>query len=149
VQLWRVSRHRDLAGTGGLFVSGRWHTQGHLVTYAAEHQGTAQLEWLAHLEVTPDGFPRTVPFSEIDAPDDVSQTELSDDDLPAGWKSDQHITQSRGDEWLDSGRAALLFVPSALVPARNVLLNPSHPDSRRIRIVRSFDYPLDPRLLLF
>lgn len=147
MRLWRVSRHRDLTGVGGLLVAGRWHTQGHPVTYAAEHQGTAQLEWLAHLEVAADDFPRTIPFSELDVADGVSEAELRENDLPDGWRGDRRVTQRLGDEWLDSRSSALLFVPSLVVPARNALINPAHPDAGRIRVVRTFDYPLDSRLL--
>jgi RES domain-containing protein len=119
---------------------------GHPVLYAAEHQATAQLEWLAHLEVTLEDFPRTIPFSELELPDDVSRSEINDHDLPDGWRGAPRITQGLGDEWLKSRRSALMCVPSAIVPARNVLINPRHPNARRIAILRSFDYPLDPRL---
>ena len=147
MQLWRVSRHRDLNGTGGLTVSGRWHSLGHLVIYTSEHQGTAQLEWLAHLDVaSPADFPLTVPFSEILVDGAASRSEVRREDLPAEWESDEGITQRIGDDWLDSVRSLLLFVPSVLVPARNVLVNPLHSDAIRMRIVRSFDFPLDARL---
>ena len=147
MRLWRVSRHRDLTGVGGLYVSGRWHTRGRRIVYAADHQATAQLEWLAHLEVAPEDFPRTIPFTEIDAADDVRWDEVGEERLPAGWQRDAQITRALGDDWLQRGDTALLSVPSVFVPARNVLANPSHRDAARLRIVRAFDFPLDPRLM--
>ena len=116
------------------------------MTYASEHQATAELEWLVHLEATPDVFPRTIPFSEIDVPDDVATENVDEAALLAGWHGDVAQTQRIGDAWLESGRTALLFVPSAVVPARNVLLNPAHRDAGRIRVTRTFDFPLDSRL---
>ena len=148
MRVWRVSRHRDLTGIGGLYVAGRWHTRGHLITYAAEHPATAQLEWLAHLEITrPQDAPLTIPFSEIEVPDDLIWEELTEADLPTSWETNQMETQRLGDSWLDERRSAVMFVPSVLVPARNVLLSPRHPDAARIRMVRSFDHPFDTRLL--
>jgi len=41
--LWRVSRHRDLAGAGGLRAPGRWHERGLPVVYLAETP--AELYW--------------------------------------------------------------------------------------------------------
>ncbi|HZZ64722.1 MAG TPA: RES family NAD+ phosphorylase [Candidatus Baltobacteraceae bacterium] len=148
MRVWRVSRHRDLTGIGGLYVAGRWHTRGHLITYAGEHPATAQLEWLAHLDVTrPEDAPTTIPFCEIDLPDDLVRDELTETDLPPGWQTNQIETQRLGDSWLDAGKSAVIFVPSVLVPARNVLLNPQHPHAVRVRIVRSFDHPFDNRFL--
>ena len=54
-----------------------------------------------------------------------------------------------GDEWLRSGRSALLRVPSWIVPeSHNVLINPTHPDASSIKLgsIRSFAF--DKRLWL-
>jgi len=45
-------------------------------------------------------------------------------------------------------RSAVLALPSAISPAdTNFLLNPGHPDLKRIRIAAPIDYEFDPRLL--
>jgi RES domain-containing protein len=41
--LWRIGRHRDLSGLGGLEAAGRWHHVGHLPK-----------NWQTQLEVTRD-----------------------------------------------------------------------------------------------
>jgi RES domain-containing protein len=42
----------------------------------------------------------------------------------------------------------VLALPSAISPAdTNFLLNPEHPDFKRIRIATPIDYEFDPRLL--
>jgi RES domain-containing protein len=52
-----------------------------------------------------------------------------------------------GSEWLRSGRAAVLEVPSVLVPGEtNLLLNPAHVDFKRLRIARARAFSFDPRL---
>jgi RES domain-containing protein len=53
--------------------------------------------------------------------------------------------RSVGDNWIRSGETAALFVPSAAIPGEwNVLLNPAHPDFRRVKIQkpRPFDFDL-------
>jgi RES domain-containing protein len=90
-----------------LYVDGRWHTWGHLVTYAAEHPGTAQLEWLAHLEIMRiEDAPATIPFSEIDVPDDIASEEWTELNLPSEWPN-KTVTQDLGNAWLDGGASAV------------------------------------------
>ena len=51
------------------------------------------------------------------------------------------------DAWLDSARAPLLRVPSAIVPeSHNVLINPRHPESSTIRIASTRPFAFDRRL---
>jgi RES domain-containing protein len=55
--LWRISRHRELSGTGGLRASGRWHHAGHRIVYLAESPAGALLEVCAHTsahDIPPD-----------------------------------------------------------------------------------------------
>ena len=48
---------------------------------------------------------------------------------------------------ISARRTALLLVPCVIVPATmNVLINPVHPESNRIRIVEVYDQPIDSRL---
>jgi len=57
-------------------------------------------------------------------------------------------TMEVGDRWVERRSSAVLAVPSAITPDdRNFLLNPAHPDFRRIRIAPPIDYEFDPRLL--
>jgi RES domain-containing protein len=85
---------------------------------------------------------------KIEAPDDVQVEYVSVDDLPANWPEKIEVTRELGDRWLVKGSAALLGVPSAIVPETlNVLLNPTHEDARRIVIVRTGGHAIDPRLL--
>jgi RES domain-containing protein len=118
------------------------------VTYAGEHAATAQLEWLAHLNVSRlEDAPPKIPFSEIDVPDDLASREIEESNLPDDWRINLAVTQRLGDAWLDGRSTALLFVPSAIAPARNLLLNPTHPGAAQMRVLRAFDYPFDGRIL--
>jgi RES domain-containing protein len=58
------------------------------------------------------------------------------------------VTQQIGDEWLASGKALALAVPSAIVPEEsNYLLNPAHPAFGRLKFGRGMPFLLDPRLV--
>lgn len=143
MQIWRISNHADLSGRGGTMGDGRWHRKGVHITYCADHPSTALLEILVH--ATRVTVPDVYQLIEIDVPDDVS---ISDANLPAGWERNLGISQKVGMEFLASGEAALLRVPSVIMPkASNLLINPQHRASTRISIVETYRYPFDSRLL--
>ncbi len=146
--LWRVSNHPTLDGGGGLRASGRWHTRGRRVVYCAPNPAAALLEVLAHGEIDSEDIPVTFRYMEIEAPDSVTVETVDIGALGPGWQNNAGMTRRLGDQWLRSGRTALLRVPSVIVPATwNVLVNPQHPESAHIRIARVHDQPIDPRLL--
>lgn len=141
--LWRISQHADLAGVGGLYASGRWHTRGQLVVYLADHPASCLLEMLVQ-GARLDALPEAYQWLRVDAPD-PRVAEI--DDLPHQWRDDLAATRVRGDAWLRSRATILLRVPSVIVPASsNYLLNPAHPDARQCQITSSVRLPLDPRL---
>ena len=56
--------------------------------------------------------------------------------------------QAIGAEWARKRSAAVLMVPSAIVPAEsNYLLNPLHPDFRRIKVGKPSTVTTDLRLI--
>ena len=73
--------------------------------------------------------------------------------LPDDWDADNvdwsvgsAASQCIGDDWLARGTSLLLRVPSVVVPVGwNYLLNPAHPDARRVRTQR-IEYRPDVRL---
>ena len=82
-------------------------------------------------------------------PDAVAIERIEARSLPAGWRSMHHLETLReiGAEWARSRRSAVLAVPSAVIPAEtNFLLNPLHPEFRRIRLGKPVPFRLDPRL---
>jgi len=145
--LWRISAYSTLDGGGGLTLPGRWHTAGRRIVYCAPNPATALLELLVHAEIDIDDMPLTLRYLEIDAPDTLAIEDVDTSRLGESWWTDVAATRRAGDEWLRSGRTALLRVPSAIVPATwNVLINPRHPE-REVRIIREHRHGLDTRLL--
>ncbi|MBV9301484.1 MAG: RES family NAD+ phosphorylase [Acidobacteriaceae bacterium] len=142
--LWRISRHRDLGGTGGLRSPGRWHHAGQPIVYLAESAAGALLEVCVHTSA--NDVPPDFTLLKIEAPE-VQVQAIKCDGLPAGWQSQLELTRDLGTAWLQKKDTALLRVPSAIVPETvNFLLNPTHPDAKKFRIVEALLYPFDVRL---
>jgi RES domain-containing protein len=148
VLLWRISNHLSLAGDGALRTPGRWHTRGQRVVYCAQSPAAALLEILVHFEIDIQDLSVRYRLLKIEAPDDVQVQRVSIDQLPTDWPEKTEVTCALGDGWLTKGSAALLSVPSVILPETfNVLLNPAHQDAKRIVIVQAGEHAIDPRLL--
>jgi RES domain-containing protein len=143
--LWRVSRHSDLKGAGGLLAPGRWHERGLPVVYLAETPAGALLEACVHTAA--NDVPPRYTLLTIEVADHIRIDNVDPTKLVADWPQREDLTREIGSEWLRAAESALLRVPSALVPATfNVLLNPLHPDASRVRIQSAVKYPFDPRI---
>jgi RES domain-containing protein len=148
VILWRISRHPELDGAGGLRASARWHTRGRPIVYCAPNPAAALLEMLVHAEVDIEDLPVGFRYLEIEAPDTLGVEDVDTGALAQSWRTDLPATRRAGDRWLHSSRTALFRVPSAIVPATwNILMNPRRPESAQVRVVRTYNLGLDPRLL--
>jgi RES domain-containing protein len=117
--------------------------------YLSSTPASALLEILVHLEIEEGHLPRFYKLLEVLVPDEVSIEKLEDwAKLPKGWPRKQAVTRALGDQWLNRNSAALLQVPSALVPkTSNFLLNPLHPDAAGIQVASVSRQGLDRRLL--
>ena len=70
--------------------------------------------------------------------------------LPSDWKMEPPPLSTRqlGDNWARSSFSAILAVPSVIIPDEmNYVLNPAHPDFKRITIGKPALFTFDPRLL--
>jgi RES domain-containing protein len=155
MRLWRLSgvQHAlSFDGGYGLLFEGRWNLISRPVTYCATSPSLCVLEKLVHIE-DPTLLPDLV-MLRYDAPDDIAVDEEALADLPGDWRGREAMTQAIGDDWLAGGTAPLLRVPSAIVPLPdcpdlNLLINHSHRDAGRIRLVAAEPFALDTRLLAF
>jgi RES domain-containing protein len=152
MRAWRVCRQpyaaTALDGAGGIYTSGHWHAKGHPTVYTASSAALAALEVLVH--VAPLTAPTDLRLLAVELPDDLSTETLDPAALPAGWKAvpAPAVLQALGTSWLTSARSAALVVPSAVITVeRNILLNPRHPDVRRVRIIGDEAFSFDTRLL--
>jgi len=131
------------SGEGARLYGGRWNSTGVAVVYTSSAVSLAVLEWRAHLTRWPS--PASV---IIEIAFDASLI-WSPPRLPASWRRWPYPKTSAavGDNWVRSGRSAVLKLPSAVVPSEfNYLLNPAHPDFGRISIGKPQVFKADPRL---
>jgi RES domain-containing protein len=142
--LWRISRHRDLSGIGGLKAAGRWHYAGHAVVYLAETPASALLEVCVHTSA--NDVPPEFTLLKIEGPE-VEVPSIKVDDLLKDWRTQLEVTRDLGTAWLEKNENVLLQVTSAIVPETvNFLFNPSHKHAAKFCITEVFSYPFDLRL---
>ena len=116
--------------------------------YTAAHLSLAVLEMLVHVPAEED-LPTDLVAIPADVPDGLGVEHISVDDLPPDWRRAPApaVLAERGTAWLTAARTAVLAVPSAVIPSElNYILNPRHPDFRRIVLHRAERTDLDPRL---
>ncbi len=137
--VYRIEREKYLSltllGIGASMAKGyRWNSPYTKLVYTAESRSLATLEVSVHLDLSQD-LPIDRHYVEIEIPDDILILEVNPIDLPPEWdsKPPTMITQIIGDDFIEQGDAAVLKVPSSIIPQEsNYLINPNHPDSKRI-----------------
>jgi RES domain-containing protein len=151
VTAWRFVKAKlqdqAFSGEGARRFGGRWNSPGTLVVYAAGGISLALLELLAHLEDA--SLLRSYVLFRLDFKDTFIET-LDEAVLPKGWRDSPSPpgVKAIGDRWFRESRSAVLSVPSAVVPLeRNYLINPAHPDFRRIETSGPVKYEFDPRII--
>ena len=148
---WRIVRasraKAAFTGEGPWRYGGRWNSPGVHIVYVSEHQSTAALEIFVHR--VPFVLEEEYKAFHLEWPESLVEV-LSANKLPADWRISppSRSTIEIGDHWIQERRSAALALPSAISPVdTNFLLNPEHPDFKRIRIAPPVDYDFDPRLL--
>jgi RES domain-containing protein len=152
ISAWRITKQKHVrtafTGEGAKQYGGRWNSPGKPAIYTAESRAVALAEILVHLE-SAAVLPRYVVLRvEID---EANIAHLDPHDLPRNWRAEPapRRLQTLGDEWLDSGKAAVLRVPSAIVVGEfNYLLNPLHPDFSMLRIHSPEKFSIDRRFVM-
>lgn len=134
-------------GEGARVAGGRWNSPGVGMVYTSESVALALLETLVHLG-------RTAILSDFVifacTFDEALVDSLTVGQLPRNWRTypTPSSLQEIGDDWVRSGRSAVLRVPSVLAEGEhNFLLNPLHPDFPRIRTSAPQKFDFDQRLL--
>lgn len=116
--------------------------------YCASSLSLATLEYFVHVD--PADLPDDLVSIRAEIPASVAVERLSAKALPRDWRAYPagFGTKDIGTEWAASSRTVALLVPSAVTPIEdNVILNPRHPDMRRIRVGTPEPFAFDPRML--
>jgi RES domain-containing protein len=147
---WRIVKEKHaksaFSGEGARIFEGRWNSAGVRMVCCSEHLSLAALEILVHTQpVTIRDKFRVFRVSW----DETIMSAIDLRKLPKGWNAQPPglISKNIGDEWVHSGRSAVLVVPSVIVPLeKTFLLNPKHRDFGKIKIKDAGGFHLDPRL---
>ncbi len=151
--VFRIEREKylnsALSGIGASLSEGfRWNSLSTRIVYTAESRALAILEVSVHLDLQED-LPTDRYLITLEIPDEVEILELDQIDLPLNWDAKPPIieTQLIGDDFVNQQNAAVLKVPSAIVPEEyHYLINPLHPDAQKIKVTTSKQLLFDTRL---
>ena len=150
LSVWRITTavfaRSAFSGEGARLYGGRWNPKGVPMVYTAANQSLAILEMLVQDQ------PLRARYTMIEAriPSGIAVDRVRVDDLPSDWREIGARGKLRaiGAEWVRKRSAAVLAVPSAIVPAEsNYLLNPLHRDFKRIKVGKPSTIETDLRLI--
>ena len=134
-------------GDGAYRYGGRWSSPGTRLSYTSEHQSLALLEYFVHLDK--DDPPSDLVLAVAEAPDHLTCDRVKVGQLPGNWRAPAAPPELAriGDEFVRRQEHCVLLVPSALVSdEQNCLINPAHPEFRRIVTQKPRPLAYDPRM---
>lgn len=146
-RLMRKAFSKTLSGVGASIKGARWNSQGVEIIYTAQNRSLAMAELAVHL--TAAMLPDDYIMLTIDIPDGISIKKLPEKKLPKNWNVFPHSkdTQLVGDDFIHENKYCILQVPSVVTNGDyNLLINPRHPEFKKIKIVRREAFPFDQRL---
>ncbi|MBI4702564.1 MAG: RES domain-containing protein [Deltaproteobacteria bacterium] len=151
ITAWRIVKARHAAdafsGEGARLYGGRWNHRGTPVVYLGGSLALAALEYFVHLGAYAAGL-RFVAL-RVEIPRGVRVREVALAALPRLWRAEPppDETKDLGTRWIRAAATAVLRVPSVIVPAEsNYLVNPAHPDFRKLAIGAPEPFAFDPRM---
>ncbi len=148
---WRIDKKKrqdsSFDGAGAALEGGRWNSAGVRVVYASAHLAMAAMEKYVHLTKPVPRSTRFVRFEILF--NGIAIKTIPAEELPALWQLSPpgRDTQRIGDEWVASMDTAILAVPSSIVPEEtNYLLNPAHPQFKKLTLKQPEEFLFDLRL---
>ena len=150
MKVYRLAREpyaKSLSGKGAALKGARWNSVGVEMIYTASNRALAMAEVAVHF--TAATLPEDYMMVVLNIPDDLRVQAFSLSLLPADWNVFPHSpsTQSIGDGFILENKFPILRVPSSVVQGDfNLLLNPYHPDFKKIVIEQIEKFPFDSRI---
>ena len=150
MELFRITQEQfadDLSGNGSRLFGGRWNSEGTFAVYTSSSRSLALLETLAH---TPAKMLTTKNYQLITLhiPDAIKATEILYKNLPDGWDAPdvRPYTQKIGDRFFRDKTQLMMAIPSVMMQEEvNYVLNPLHPDMKKVKIVNKRRIHFDKR----
>jgi RES domain-containing protein len=147
--VYRLSQKKysqDLNGTGAFLYGGRWNHAETYMLYTAQHISLSVLEILVHIKISSFEVPYSLITFQLP---EIKYKEILSDKLKKNWDTDMEYTQQIGNDFLQNNAFLYMMIPSIVIPQeKNILINPLHPDAKKIKIIKTEDFKFDKRLLL-
>lgn len=138
----------DISGAGAKLKGARWNMPGSSMLYTSENISLSTLELLVHIGF--EDIRHVYHLLHIFIPDEAHVKELDIRKLKTNWQEDEAYSSFIGTEFIRSNQSLILKVPSAVISEEhNYLVNPGHPDFKKVRIKRSKPFIFDKRLYIF
>jgi RES domain-containing protein len=136
----------DISGNGASLFGGRWNSKGNPVLYTSHNISLSVLELLVHNK---NYVSYKNPYLiSISIPDYIIPVVTAAEKLVTGWNSKPGYTRRIGDQFLNETSSLVLQVPSSIISQENnLLINPLHPDFKKVKIIDTVLFELDKRLL--
>ena len=135
----------DLSGQGSKLFGSRWNHKGYICLFAAESRALAMLEYAVNTRL--NDIPDDLSVITYDIPGNYLTLCITD--LPANWRSPVVPNETRdfGTKLLKDAKYAAIKIPSVVIPQEfNFLINPLHPDMKKVKITDISDFSFDVRL---
>ena len=134
----------EINGEGARQRGGRWNSVGLPVVYTSITISLSLLELLIYnvsYEELKNNYLMKIEVPEVLA---GNMTRIS---VKKQWQKDIGYSRFIGDSFLTAKKSLLLKVPSAIIPEEyNVIINPLHPDIKKIKIATASPFQFDSRL---
>lgn len=136
-----------MLGKGAALKGARWNSIGVELIYTASNRSLAMAEVAVHFTLAT--LPSDYMIITIFIPNNISIQKFNNAYLPTNWNTFPHpsTTQKIGDQFIVDNKFCVLQIPSAVTQGDyNLLINPNHPDFKRIKIVAADKFPFDKRI---
>lgn len=150
IKLYRISTTEhinDLSGTGARIYGGRWNHAGYPVVYSSGSRSLAALEFLVHVPMAL--APENLSIAELSIEKEVKRESITSRELPFNWRDYPAPEElaNLGTKWVKARSSLLLDIPSAVVDKEvNTLINPLHPDMKKVFLAKVETFFFDSRL---
>lgn len=152
MKVYRLAKEKyaeDLSGKGAELAGARWNSKGTPMLYTSQSRALCLVEIAVHMPV--GNIPADYFMIEIEIPDDLEITLVSEEMLSTDWNSLPHsqFTQNIGDKFISQNEILVMQVPSAVVQGDyNYLINPRHRLFNQIKIISKSPFSFDERLFV-
>lgn len=150
MEVYRLTREKfagTLSGKGAALKGARWNSVGVELIYTAANRSLAMAEVAVHFTLAT--LPSDYIMMAIFIPDDIPLKKLTTIDLPINWNIFPHplSTQFVGNQFVTENKYCVLQIPSVVTAGDyNFLINPNHPQFKKIKIVVTTKFPFDKRI---